>query len=115
LRQTTLTLDIYKRGVSAGERNTMATCKICEHPKRPEIEAAMDNESIRDVARQFELSKDVVARHKAHMRTESEQLCASCRFWLRDECRRYPPLLGDANATRWPRTEPSAWCGEHRT
>jgi hypothetical protein len=43
----------------------MMKCTICSHSKRKEIESAVAaGASLRDVARQFETSKDAVARHK---------------------------------------------------
>lgn len=40
-------------------------CSICSHPEREAIEKALiDRISLRDIARQFEVSKDAVARHR---------------------------------------------------
>jgi hypothetical protein len=40
-------------------------CSVCTHPQRTAIETAMvDQAEYRDIARQFGLSKDAVARHK---------------------------------------------------
>src|SRR6516225_12249357 len=44
------------------------TCTVCRHAKRWDIEKAIiDGKSLRDIARHFRLSKDAVARHKAHL------------------------------------------------
>ena len=41
-----------------------ATCTVCSHPQRAEIErAVLDGQSMRAVARQFGLGRDSVARH----------------------------------------------------
>ena len=41
-------------------------CTICDHPERVEIDAAVvAEEGYRDIARQWRVSKDAVARHKA--------------------------------------------------
>jgi len=43
----------------------MRTCTICSHPERAAIEAAItQGKSLRDIARQFSVSKDAIARHK---------------------------------------------------
>lgn len=42
----------------------MPTCSICKHKKKREIEkAVISGASLRDIARQFEVSKDAVDRH----------------------------------------------------
>ena len=42
------------------------TCSVCRHPNLADIDIAILRfESLRDIARQFGLSKDAVARHKA--------------------------------------------------
>ena len=42
------------------------TCTICTHPERETIDLAlMGNNPLRDIARQWRVSKDAVARHKA--------------------------------------------------
>lgn len=38
--------------------------------------------------------------------------CGACRFYLRGECRRFPPKIGDMNQTRWPKPGAMGWCGE---
>ncbi len=45
------------------------TCTACGHPERSEIDAALvAGETLRDIARQYRVGKDVVARHKeAHL------------------------------------------------
>ena len=44
------------------------TCSVCRHPNLADIDSAiLRRESLRDIARQFGLSKDAVARHKAHL------------------------------------------------
>ncbi len=41
------------------------TCSVCAHPERVAIETALlENAPLRDIARQFSVSKDAVARHK---------------------------------------------------
>jgi hypothetical protein len=44
-------------------------CTACSHPERGEIDAALvEGETLRDIARQYRVGKDVVARHKeAHL------------------------------------------------
>jgi hypothetical protein len=42
----------------------MARCKVCDHPERSAIELVMSTATVRDVARQFGLSKDTVQRHR---------------------------------------------------
>ena len=43
------------------------TCTVCTHPQRSEIEAALlDSASLRDIARQWRVSKDALARHKSN-------------------------------------------------
>ena len=40
-------------------------CSVCDHPDRLAIETLLlENAPLRDIARQFSLSKDAVARHK---------------------------------------------------
>lgn len=41
-------------------------CTACSHPHRPEIDRALvdDSASFRDIARQYAVSKDALARHK---------------------------------------------------
>jgi AraC-like DNA-binding protein len=42
------------------------TCTVCAHPARGDIESQLVNrDSLRDIARQHNLSKDALARHKA--------------------------------------------------
>ena len=42
------------------------TCTVCRHASRPDIEKAIvSGDSFRDIARQFDVSKDAVRRHKA--------------------------------------------------
>ena len=42
------------------------TCTVCRHASRPDIEKAIVcGDSFRDIARQFDVSKDAVRRHKA--------------------------------------------------
>lgn len=45
------------------------SCTICSHPQRAALETALrDETSLRDIARQYAVSKDGLARHKAsHM------------------------------------------------
>lgn len=42
------------------------------------------------------------------------QRCSSCKFYVREQCRRYPPVVfGYAkNAQKWPDVEDNDWCGE---
>lgn len=43
-------------------------CSVCAHPKLAEINQALRNgTSLRKVARQYDLSKDAVSRHKRHV------------------------------------------------
>jgi len=42
----------------------MKTCTICNHPQRSKIESGLDIGSLRDVARQYGVSKDALARHR---------------------------------------------------
>ena len=46
-------------------------CKICRHPERQAIEAALaESTTLRDVAARFGVSKDAAARHwRNHVRT----------------------------------------------
>lgn len=49
-----------------GDGAMSMTCTVCRHPERAAIEQALiAGDAIRDVARQFALSKDAVMRHKA--------------------------------------------------
>src|SRR5215469_16976389 len=44
------------------------TCSVCRHANQAEIDRAIiHSESLRDIARQFGISKDAVARHKEHL------------------------------------------------
>ncbi len=45
------------------------TCTACSHPERKDIDGALvAGETLRDIARQYRVGKDVVARHKeAHL------------------------------------------------
>jgi hypothetical protein len=45
------------------------TCTICTHPDRAAIDQALvvDKLSFRDIARQWRVSKDAIARHKDHI------------------------------------------------
>jgi uncharacterized protein YllA (UPF0747 family) len=44
------------------------TCTICTHEQRPEIDAALLNETpLRDMARRYATSKDALARHRDHL------------------------------------------------
>jgi len=44
------------------------TCTVCKHSERDGIDRALlDGESFRDIARQYRVSKDAVARHKPHL------------------------------------------------
>jgi len=44
------------------------TCTVCRHPNLADIDhVILRGDSLRDIARQFRLSKDAVARHKAHL------------------------------------------------
>ena len=43
------------------------TCKICQHPERPDIEADLGaGTPYRDIVRQHNVSKDALSRHRAH-------------------------------------------------
>ena len=43
-------------------------CTVCKHPERPRIEAALRRGlPLREVARQFGLGKDPLARHRRHL------------------------------------------------
>jgi len=45
-------------------------CTVCSHLKRAEIdEALLGRTSIRDVARQFEVGRNAVDRHRSHVGT----------------------------------------------
>jgi hypothetical protein len=51
-------------------------CTVCTHPQRPAIERGLvaESGSYRDIARQWRLSKDALARHKAeHLPTRLVQ------------------------------------------
>jgi hypothetical protein len=53
--------------------------------------------------------------------------CSTCRYWRKNTCRRYPPLIvqtvsgtavwvsDDGPETHWPRTDADDWCGEYVT
>lgn len=44
------------------------TCTICTHEQRSEIDQALvAGEAFRDIARRCRVSKDAIARHKAHL------------------------------------------------
>ncbi|HLJ62153.1 MAG TPA: hypothetical protein VKZ50_20725 [bacterium] len=44
------------------------TCTVCRHPQRPSIdEALLAGQAFRDIARRCRVSKDALARHKAHV------------------------------------------------
>lgn len=44
------------------------TCYACHHDRRAEVEAAiLEGRSLRDVARQYGLSKDGLSRHRGHI------------------------------------------------
>jgi hypothetical protein len=45
------------------------TCTVCHHPDRAAIDQALvvDKLSFRDIARQWRVSKDAIARHQAHI------------------------------------------------
>jgi len=44
------------------------SCSVCSHPDRAQIDAALiEGGSYRDIARQWRVSKDAVARHKPHI------------------------------------------------
>ncbi len=43
-------------------------CTICTHPERDAIDAALiAQQSLRDIARQYRVSKDALARHREHL------------------------------------------------
>ena len=44
-------------------------CTICPHPRRAEIDQALvtGNAPLRDIARQYRVSKDSLARHRGHI------------------------------------------------
>ena len=46
------------------------SCSVCSHPERAQIDGALiEGGSYRDIARQWRVSKDAVARHKPHIET----------------------------------------------
>src|SRR5215472_5794554 len=46
------------------------TCRVCRHANQAEIDRAIiHSESLREIARQFGISKDAVARHREHLPT----------------------------------------------
>jgi hypothetical protein len=49
----------------------MNTCSICRHPDRPEIENALESRTLRDLARQYHVSKDSLARHRTKCMEEA--------------------------------------------
>ena len=56
-------------GIEAG-RSMARPCTVCSHLKRAEIdEALLGRTSIRDVARQFEVGRNAVDRHRSHVGT----------------------------------------------
>lgn len=71
-------------------------------------------EPIRQIAHQMEEE-----RRKA----EKVENCGNCRFWISQDCRRYPPQmtmwatdnqhpLTYVAAPTWPQTSRDDWCGE---
>ena len=69
------------------------TCSVCRHPNLPDIDSAIvRRESLRDVARQYGLSKDAVARHKTHLpaalvKAQAAQEVARADSLLAEVCR----------------------------
>jgi len=62
-----------------GDRMARA-CSVCRHAKRHDIEADLrGGASYRDVAQQHSLSKDAVARHRAHMPRHTETGLAAAK------------------------------------
>jgi hypothetical protein len=54
------------------------TCTICKHPEREQIQSALARGmSLRDIARQFEASKDAVSRHQTCVAAELKALKAA--------------------------------------
>ena len=54
---------------SKAQRNRQPRCSVCRHDRRAEIDSllAAGAVSYRDMARQFRVSKDAVARHRPHI------------------------------------------------
>lgn len=51
-------------------------CTVCTHPDRDEIDAELvQGTPYRDIARQYSVSKDAVARHKEHVRQTIARVC----------------------------------------
>jgi len=47
------------------------TCTVCAHPERTAIDAALlAQQPLRDLARQYHVSKDALARHREHLADE---------------------------------------------
>jgi len=46
------------------------------------------------------------------------ELCANCKFYMLNECRRYPPTLVASkmskDASAYPPTQEYKWCGEFK-
>src|SRR5262245_53001637 len=67
------------------------TCTICRHPERHNIEADLRGGTpYRDIARRHDVSKDAVARHRAHMLRDTETVLTAAReiMALLDEAER---------------------------
>jgi hypothetical protein len=54
----------------------MRACTVCGHPERPEIDAALiAGDAYRDIARQYGVSKDALARHLlAHLGPQTAEV-----------------------------------------
>lgn len=74
------------------------TCSICRHPQRGEIDLALvSRRPLRDIARQYGVSKDALARHRhghmPHLLAQAEALEATRGLSVRE---RVEELIGEA-------------------
>ena len=70
-------------------------CSICTHPRRSAIDQALtlDRASLRDIARQWRVSKDAIARHRDHIPQALVKATQNERFaW--DAYRRFIQMFG---------------------
>lgn len=59
---------------------------------------------------------DAVQIRISHTVQEGTPMCATCRFYREDTCRRRPPTLfkeGEKTVCWFPFVAPRDWCGEH--
>jgi len=76
----------------------MRTCTICAHPERTAIDAALiAGVSLRDIARQLNVGKDALNRHRTHLtdalRTRDEDRLESAALVKRLELERLDELF----------------------